>query len=68
MGKFFKLFALVLGTFTLASGVTSCKNEECCSWTDDFEDEYTYCEDSLPTQYTWAQIQAASSYYGGTCD
>lgn len=70
MGKFFKLFALILGAFTMASGVTSCKKEECCTWTDDFEDTYSFCEeDLLVTAFGgWDYIKAEAASYGGTCD
>ncbi len=66
MGKLFRLFALFLGVFTLASGLSSCK-DECCTFTDG-TDTYTYCEDNVPEGYTWAQVQALATLYGGSCD
>ena len=70
MKRILTLCAMAAGAFAVMVGTSSCKDkEECCEWTDDYGDDYRYCEDDDIVQgYEWSQVVAYANSYGGDCD
>lgn len=72
MKKVLTICALLAGAFTVMIGTSSCKDkEECCEWTDDFGDDYKFCEEDGIVEtsgYDWSYFKAAATSYGGSCD
>lgn len=60
-----KLTIKCIGFIALALSYFGCQTldlgpkQECCSWTDDYNDFYKYCEDDVKgTGYTWSYLKS----------
>jgi len=70
MKYFIRFIKLIVPILALSGMNSGCKKEECCTWTDNFGDTYSYCEeDNRWGQYysSWNQVKSIAEHYGGKC-